>query len=167
MDTLKAEYVLYETMDPEAIVITCDYDDVIVEKTKKFAKRLRMFSVLSQVSNFYIVTARENIIVDIPSVHGCQDIKKYCDDNNIKLTGIFYNTRNKIEILKLIQPHCHFEDHIATLKNCIDNGIPTMMPAEFLSPNHFIDWTEALKDNDELKYYPPKHLNLKKKLSRI
>ena len=65
------------------------------------------------------------------------DIYKYCDHYNIIVDGVFCDVKDKCELLKLVKPICHFEDHMKTICDCVDSSIPIFLPRRNLEQELF------------------------------
>lgn len=124
-----------------------------------------MLSILSNSEqiNFFIVTSRKNIALE-NKIRLADNIHEYCEYYNINIDGIFYDIENKKELLLILKPICHFEDHVKTICECIDASIPIFCPGEILSKKHFNLWKNALDILNETKYYRKEVIDQKEKI---
>lgn len=137
------------------VIITSDFDDTLADKTGVFAIRNKIFSILSNAENvlFFIVTSRKNIISEEDNKLLTDNMLEFCEYYDIRIDGIFYNIRNKINLLKILNPVCHFDDHLKTVFNCVNSNIPSMIPTESLEEKYHIKWVETLENTGEIRYY--------------
>jgi hypothetical protein len=148
-----------------SLVFSTDFDDTLVEKVGLFDGRLKMFSALSKASNLFIVTAREHLIFEDERLLS-DNILKFCDHHNIDIAGVYYNVKDKVNVLKdVIKTQCHFEDDVRTVLRCIEENVPVMCPGEIFNKKYIDEWCNVIDTLNETRFYRGCILEQKKRIS--
>lgn len=146
--------------------VTTDFDDTLWEKTDRFNSRLRLFSLISWHTDFYIVTKREHYLFESEKEHKLSDnIFEYCAFHNFRIRGVYHNVIDKAKLLHVLNPICHFEDNVDTIRDCVKYNIPVMCPGEILSTEYYTHWIQTLKENNEHSFYHQDILDTRKKIT--
>ena len=148
-----------------SLVFSTDFDDTLVEKVGLFTERLNLFSALSKVSNLYIVTAREQLIFEDERLVS-DNIFKFCDCYKIDIAGVYYNVKDKVNVLKdVIKTQCHFEDDVKTILRCVEENIPVMCPGEILNKKSVDEWCNVIDTLNETRFYRNRILEQKQHIA--
>jgi len=144
-------------------VVTSDYDDTLVEKTGKYALRLKMFKSLAEAPNtkFLVVTSRDVIDINdstcLSPRKPWDNILQFLQNNNINAHALIFNAGDKAEILDQLKTVCHFEDDIFTVLLCLKKGIPIWFTGEYLDVDYQKAWFDVIEK--EAMYYPNHSIN--------
>lgn len=131
-------------------VVTLDYDDTLIEKTGKFDRRNKLFYLLCQMCEVWIVTSRPHIVYETEFAY--DDMISYLKDIRLNIDGLVYNAGNK-EILRWINPICHFEDDLLTTVRLTRLGVPVWYAGEMLDEEHIRSVCQILLQQDIAKWY--------------